>query len=97
MHYILPILILAALVLGWRVYTIVTYFRKDSGQKTQLVIHLPPSFYIKQMIALFALGLFFFALDPVPAGFAIAGAFGVMLEILLSVYTYSIRAAEAKK
>jgi len=94
MHYILPILILAALVLGWRVYTISTYFRKNSDPKKRLAIQLPTSFYINQLIALLALGLFFFALDPVPAGFAIAGAFGVMLEILLSVFTYSIRAVD---
>lgn len=96
MHYILPLIILAGIVLGWRVFTIVTFFRKNSSHKTPLAIQLPTSFYISQLIALFALGLLFFALDPVPAGYAIAGAVGILLDTLLSVYVYSIKALEKR-
>jgi hypothetical protein len=94
MQYILPLIILAGLVLGWRIYTITTYFGKNSGQKTQLAIQLPASFYFSKVVSLLAVGLFFFALDPVPAGLALAGAFGIMLDTLLSVYVNSIRAVQ---
>jgi hypothetical protein len=49
-------------------------------------------FFIGQGVTIFVVSLFYFALDPVPAGFALAGAIGILLDTLLSVYIYSIKA-----
>lgn len=85
-------LVLAGIYLGRQAYFIATYVRQNKGRKPKLTIHLPMSFYVGKMVTLLSLGLFFFALNPVPAGLALAGAVGILIETFLSVYTYSIRA-----
>jgi hypothetical protein len=94
MNYILISLVLAGLFLGRRAYIIATYFRQNNDQNSRLFIQLPRPFFIGQLITILAVGLFYFALDPVPAGFALAGAIGILLDTLLSVYIYSIRAVK---
>jgi len=92
MNYILISLVLAALFLGRRAYIVATYVRQNNHRNSRLYIQLPMPFFIGQGVTIFVVSLFYFALDPVPAGFALAGAIGILLDTLLSVYIYSIKA-----
>ncbi|MFU8860592.1 MAG: hypothetical protein ACNA8K_09220 [Cyclonatronaceae bacterium] len=83
-------IILIALVLAfilwcrcvYKIYACVT----GIGKGKPLPIVLPASFYVKEVIGLACILTLLYALDPVPAGFAVAAVTGIFVNLLISVY-----------
>lgn len=79
-----------ALVLGRRLFIILNHLRRiEKGRG--MAIRLRWSFYIEQAVTLACVAALLIALSPVEAIYAIAGMLGVFLDLLISIYYYSVR------
>ena len=90
MNAIIIMIIIAALLFGWRLYQIYLHFSDQQGN-LELKFNLPIQFYVKQLFGLVVVGIFLISLDPVPAGIAIAAAAGLYVNLFVSIIWQSIR------
>lgn len=88
MNTILFIIILAIVVIAYRIYRVKTFLNKLKSHD-DLKFILPLGFYLEQSIALFSLSLFLFALDPVPALYAVLAVVGIIVDTILTAFYYS--------
>jgi hypothetical protein len=57
----------------------------------ELKLNLSVQFFIKQLLGLGVVTIFLMALDPVPAGIAIAAAVGLLVNLFISIVRHSIQ------
>jgi hypothetical protein len=93
MLYIIILLPITFFFLGRRVYAIIRHIR-NIGKNQRVEIRLSWSFYIEEAVTIFVVCLFMIALSPVESIYAIAAIIGVFLDTLITIFYYSIRAAE---
>ncbi len=57
----------------------------------ELKLNLSAQFFVKQLYGLGVVTIFLIALDPVPAGIAIAAAVGLLVNLFISIVRQSIQ------
>jgi hypothetical protein len=89
MEIILIALVFAFILWSRRVYKIYAYVT-GTGKGKPLPIVLPASFYAKEVIGLACILTLLYALDPVPAGYAVVAVTGIFVNLIISVYYHSV-------
>jgi hypothetical protein len=90
MNAVIIMIILAALLFSRRLYKITSYFFSQQGN-VELKLNLSAQFFVKQLYGLGVVTIFLIALDPVPAGIAIAAAVGLLVNLFISIVRQSIQ------
>jgi hypothetical protein len=90
MNAVIIMIILAALLFSRRLFKITSYFFSQQGN-VELKLNLSAQFFVKQLFGLGVVTIFLIALDPVPAGIAIAAAVGLLVNLFISIVRYSIQ------
>jgi len=91
MNAVIIMIVLAAILFSRRLYQIYRYFSSQQGNG-EITLQLPVQFYFKQGVGLLVVAIFLISLNPVPAGIAIAAAFGLYFNLFISIIWHSISA-----
>lgn len=96
MNTIIILILFATTLFSKRIYQIFKFF-SGKNTKVEIEINLPLEFYLKQLFGLLVVIIFLIAIDPVPAGIAIAAAFGIYINLFISIIWHSIREQSNEK
>ncbi|HMB41997.1 MAG TPA: hypothetical protein VKM37_08430, partial [Balneolaceae bacterium] len=90
MNAVIIMISIAALLFGWRLYQITSHFSRQQGN-VELKLNLSAQFFVKQLLGLGVVTIFLIALNPVPAGIAIATSVGLFVNLFVSIIRHSIQ------